>query len=122
MTRPSARHPLDLFGGKERDDGVPGAAKNTGDSAVLARAGQARRALRWQLSMQPELAVDRLQLGRLDQLSKRDLHRRQRAFQLFLPERQEALQLRKFREQVVSLPDIGLQQPTMIPASHEWEA
>jgi len=64
--------------------------------------------------MQPELAVDRLQLGRLDQLAMRDLHRVQRAFQLLLPERQEALQLRKFREQIVSLPDVGLQQPTMI--------
>jgi hypothetical protein len=33
MTRRLARHPLDLFGGKERNYGVPGAAKNTGDGA-----------------------------------------------------------------------------------------
>ncbi|HWJ19897.1 MAG TPA: hypothetical protein VNR65_14340 [Geobacterales bacterium] len=40
MTRPSARHPLDLFEGREdypaqagRGYGVPGAAKNTGDPA-----------------------------------------------------------------------------------------
>jgi hypothetical protein len=35
MTRPSARNPLDFFEGDERDDGVPGAAKNTGDDARL---------------------------------------------------------------------------------------
>src|ERR1700690_3499332 len=64
--------------------------------------------------VQPEFTVDRLQLGRLDQLAMRDLHRVQRAFQLLLPELQKLLQLRKFREQVVSLPDVGLQQPTMI--------
>jgi hypothetical protein len=33
MTRRLARHPLDLCGGRKRDDGVPGAAKNTGDHA-----------------------------------------------------------------------------------------
>jgi hypothetical protein len=30
-----------------QDDGVPGAAKKQGDSACLARTGQARRALLW---------------------------------------------------------------------------
>ena len=35
MTRHLARHPLDLFEGRRRDDGVPGAAKNTGDDARL---------------------------------------------------------------------------------------
>ena len=61
--------------------------------------------------MQPEHAVDRLDLRRLDQLGMRDGHRDQRPFQLVLPERQEILQRRKFREQVVVLPDVGLQQP-----------
>src|SRR5674476_215879 len=35
MTRRSARHPLDLFGGRKKDYGVPGAAKNTGEGACL---------------------------------------------------------------------------------------
>jgi hypothetical protein len=64
--------------------------------------------------MQPELAVDRLELGRLDQLAMRHLHRMQRPFELLLPERQEALQLGKFRKQIVGLPDIRLQQPMVI--------
>jgi hypothetical protein len=38
----------------------------------------------------------------------------QRAFELFLPEREEALQLGKFGEQIVILPDVGLQQPAVI--------
>jgi hypothetical protein len=51
MTRPSARHPLDLFEGRKacpreggEDDGLPGAAKNTGDDACLGanRASPAR--------------------------------------------------------------------------------
>ena len=32
---------------RERHDGLPGAANNTGEDACLARSGQARRALRW---------------------------------------------------------------------------
>jgi len=32
-----ARHPLAFAGGKKSDHGVPGAAKNTGDDACLAR-------------------------------------------------------------------------------------
>src|SRR6185437_13925016 len=83
MTRRLARHPLDLIEGPRRDDGVPRAAKNTGSGALA-------------ISMQPELAVDRLELGRLDQLAMRDLHRVQRTFELVLPERQEAHQLGKF--------------------------
>src|ERR1700722_11215388 len=51
--------------------------------------------------VKPELTVDRLEFGRLDQLAMRDLHRMQRAFQLVLPERQEAHQFGKFREQVI---------------------
>ena len=73
--------------------------------------GKAARAPK---SIQPELAVDRFQLGRLDQPRMRDHHRMQRAFQLLDPERQEALQLGKFREQVVVLPDEGLQQPLVV--------
>ena len=65
-------------------------------------------------SVQPELAVDRPQLGRLDQLAVRHLHRMQRAVELLHPEGEEALQLGKFREQVVVLPDVGLQQPRMV--------
>ncbi len=33
--------------GAKEEDGLPGAAKNTGDEFALARAGQARRARRW---------------------------------------------------------------------------
>ncbi len=64
--------------------------------------------------MQPKLAVDRPQLGRLDQLAVRDLHGMQRPFQLLLPEIQKLLQLGKFREKIVGLPDVRLQQPLMI--------
>src|SRR6185295_20316589 len=52
-------------------------------------------------SIQPKFAVDRLQLGWLDQPGMRHQHRMQRTFQLLDPEGQKALQLRKFREQVV---------------------
>src|SRR5947208_9904540 len=45
-------------------------------------------------SMQPEHAVDRAQLGRLDQPGMRDRYRKQRAIQLFLPEGEEILQRR----------------------------
>jgi hypothetical protein len=34
-TRRSVLHPLDYFEGHEMEDGVPGAAKNTGDHARL---------------------------------------------------------------------------------------
>jgi hypothetical protein len=43
MTRPSARHPLDLFEGEEMDYGVPGAANNTGGGALDCRAEAQRR-------------------------------------------------------------------------------
>ncbi len=64
--------------------------------------------------VQSELAVDRLELRRLDQLAMRDLNGVQRAFQPSLPEFQKALQLRKLGEQVVFLPDITLQEPLVI--------
>src|SRR3954454_160962 len=41
----------------------------------------------------------------------------QRTFELRFPEREEILQRRKVREQVVVLPDIGLQQPVTIRAA-----
>src|SRR5581483_1347933 len=69
------------------------------------------------LSVQAEFAVDRAKLRRLDQLAVRDAHRVQRTFELFLPEGEEAMQLREFRKQVVVLPDVGLQQPAMIGAA-----
>src|SRR4051794_12920080 len=65
-------------------------------------------------SVQPELAVDRLQLSRLDQPGVGDQNRMQRAFQLLHPEREKALQLGKFREQVVVLPDERLQKPLVV--------
>src|SRR5262245_59889775 len=65
-------------------------------------------------SVQLEFAVDRLDLGRLDQLAMRDRDRMQDAFQRFLPEAQEALQFREMRAHVVFLPDVGLQEPGMV--------
>ena len=66
--------------------------------------------------MQPENSVDRLDLGRLDQARMRDHDGMQRPLDRFLPEGQEAVQLREIRAQVVILLDIGLQQPRMIGA------
>src|SRR5262249_10765530 len=65
-------------------------------------------------SMQPEFPADGLELCRLDQLAMRDAHRVQRSFKLLLPKGQEAMQLGKFGEEIVVLPDVGLQQPAMI--------
>jgi len=42
-------------------------------------------------SVQPEHAVDGVQFGRLDQFGVRDGDRKQRAFELFLPEGEEVL-------------------------------
>src|SRR3569832_990592 len=64
--------------------------------------------------MQHELAIHRLERGRLDQLAVRNLDRVQRALELLLPELEEAMQLGEFREEVVGLPDIGLKQPVVI--------
>ena len=47
-------------------------------------------------SVQPEFAVDRFQLRRLDQPGVRDRHRMQRPFQRALPEFQEARSSGKF--------------------------
>ncbi len=64
--------------------------------------------------MQAKFVVDGAELGWLDQIAVRDAHGVQRAFQFFLPERQKTMQLGEFREQVVVLPNVGLQQPAMI--------
>src|SRR5215475_1217519 len=64
--------------------------------------------------MQPEFPADGLELCRLDQLAMRDAHRVQRSFKLLLPKGQEAMQLGKFGEEIVILPDVGLEQPAMI--------
>src|SRR5689334_9640015 len=70
--------------------------------------------LRTAVSVQSEFAADRLELRRLDQLAVSHLHGMQWPLKLFLPEREKTLQLRKLGEQIVILPDVGLQQPAMI--------
>ena len=64
--------------------------------------------------MQAEHAVDVTQLSGLDQPRMDNGDLEQRAFQLLLPEVQKILQHRKFRKQIVVLPDIGLLQRRMI--------
>src|ERR1700736_2894057 len=64
--------------------------------------------------MQPKFAVERFNLGRLDELRMSHHHAMQRPIELFLPERQEFDQDRKIRRKVVVLPDIGLQQTRVI--------
>src|SRR5262249_50600712 len=44
----------------------------------------------------------------------RDTHGVQRAFELFLPEGEEAVQFGEFGEEIVVLPDVGLQQPAVV--------
>jgi K+-transporting ATPase A subunit len=63
-----------------------------------------------------EFPVDCFDLCRLYQFAMRNAHRMQRALELLLPEGQEAVQFGKFGEQIVVLPDIGLEQPAMIGA------
>ncbi len=70
-------------------------------------------------SVQPEHPVDRFQLGGLHQLGMRNCDGDQRPFQLGLPEGEKILQRRKVRKQIVVLPDIGLQQPTVIGTAVE---
>src|SRR5258708_9165498 len=69
--------------------------------------------------MQAKFAVDRAQLGRLDQARVRDDHRVQRSLELFEPERQKPIEHRKPRTEVVVLPDIRLQERRMIGQSIE---
>src|ERR1035437_3866283 len=64
--------------------------------------------------MQPEYAVDGAKFGGLDQLGMGHRHGEQRSLQRFFPEAEKILQRRKFREQIVILPDVSLQQRGMI--------
>jgi hypothetical protein len=64
--------------------------------------------------MQPKFAVERFELGRLDELRMSHHHAVQRPVELFPPECQEFDQDRKLRGKVVVLPDIGLQQARII--------
>jgi hypothetical protein len=64
--------------------------------------------------VQPELAVDRADLGRLDQPRMRHGDRVQRTFQGLQPEIEELVERRKCRAQIVILPDIALQQPRVV--------
>src|SRR3954453_20988328 len=50
----------------------------------------------------------------MDQARMGHRDRMQRSLELSLPKVQEPLQLREFGEEVVSLPDVSLQQPAMI--------
>lgn len=69
--------------------------------------------------MQPELAVERLHLGRLDQAGVRHRHGVEDSVQRLLPEGQKALQFREFRAEIVFLPEIGLEQPGVVRAPVE---
>ena len=64
--------------------------------------------------MERQHAVHGLELAGLDQAGMGDRDRMQRPFQLPLPEIQELQQHRKFRSEVVFLPDIALQKARMI--------
>src|SRR3954464_1452428 len=65
-------------------------------------------------SVQPKLAVDGLDLGRLDQSRMGHRDREQRSFKLFQPEIEELVEDGEFRAEVVFLPDVSLQQGGMI--------
>ena len=60
-------------------------------------------------SVQPEHAIDRADLGRLDQTRMRHGYRVQRAFQGLQPEIEEFVERRKCRAEIVILPNIALQ-------------
>src|SRR5262245_31093216 len=64
--------------------------------------------------MQPELAVDEVELGRRDQPAMRDAHTVERAVKIGFPEIEKAGELGKARREIVVLPDIALQQHLMI--------
>ncbi len=59
-------------------------------------------------SVEPKLAVDRADLGRLDQARVCHRNRVQRALELFQPEIEEFVQRGKPRTNVVVLPNVGL--------------
>jgi hypothetical protein len=64
--------------------------------------------------VQAEFAVDRFDLGGLDQPRMRHRHRVQRPSSFSSQKLRNLLRLGKFRAQIVLLPDIGLQKPPMI--------
>src|SRR6516164_8830388 len=78
------------------------------------RVSSAHLTIRPLSSVQPELAVDRADLGRLDQTRMRHGDRVQRAFQGLQPEIEEFVERRKYRAEIVVLPNIALQQPGVI--------
>jgi hypothetical protein len=65
-------------------------------------------------SVQPELAIQRPELGRFDELGMANHDTMQRPIELFAPKHQEFEQHRKLRREIIVLPDISLQQPRMI--------
>ena len=60
--------------------------------------------------MQSKDAIDGVQFGGLDELGMCDSDGEQGTVDRFFPEREEILQRREIREQIVILPDVGLQQ------------
>src|SRR6185295_2926232 len=64
--------------------------------------------------LERELAAVIFQLGRLNDPSGSNPHRVQLAVQLGLPEAQEGVEHRKFRAQVVFLPEIGLEKSWVV--------
>ena len=64
--------------------------------------------------MQPEHAVDEVELGRRDQPAMRHPHAIERAVKIGLPEIEKVDELGKARREIVVLPDIALQQRLMI--------
>ena len=64
--------------------------------------------------MEPELAVDGADLGRPDQPRVGDSDRVQRPLKGLQPEIEELVERRKYRAEIVILPDKGLQEPRMI--------
>src|ERR1700730_10840034 len=89
---------------------IPGLQRTTSLRFVLRCARETHVAN----SLQPELAIDGADLGRLDQARMRHRHRVQRALELLQPEIEELVELGKGRAEVVILPDISLQQPGVI--------
>jgi len=65
-------------------------------------------------SVQAEFAVDRAQFRRTDQARMGDHDGVDRPLERLLPEREKFLQRGEIREEIVVLPDIGLQEPKVI--------
>src|SRR3954469_24543480 len=74
-----------------------------------------RRAIeRKRASVQPKLAVDGLDFGRLDQPRMGHRDREQWSLKLFQPKIEELVENGEIRAEIVLLPDVGLQQEGMI--------